>query len=356
MKNTDTRYAFEIPGRYARGWHVLAFSQELAPGDVRRFTYFEQDIVLFRGHGGGAVAVDAYCPHLGANLGGLGTEVVEDTIRCPFHGWRFNADGDCVAIPYSDSIPERARGALRSWPLVEKNGFIAIWHDPEGGAPEYELPDIPEWGPAGWGDWVFRRSTINSHGREIIENIVDEGHFYSVHGGRPEVFENSFDGHTVTQYSRVRQALDDPDIRMIIPPDLGIDLEAARANYRASETAAEPGDNWATYHGPAIMYFYTENPQAPFPYKSWWLNYYTPIDSETLDLASSVIVAPFGDNELPAEFLELYPETAHAAFWQDVMIWETKIYQSDPILCAGDGAINKLRKWYEQFYLPREPG
>ncbi len=167
------------------------------------------------------------------------------------------------------------------------------------------------------------------------------------------VFENYFDEHTVTQFSKVKQSLDDPDVRMIIPPGLGINLEQARADFRATADTSEPGDNWATWQGPAIMYFYTENPDAPFPYKSWWLNYYTPIDSETLDLTSSIIVAPYGDKELPQEFLDMYPEVAHAAFTQDAVIWESKMYRSDPILCAGDGPINKLRKWYEQFYLPK---
>jgi 3-ketosteroid 9alpha-monooxygenase subunit A len=136
---------------------------------------------------------------------------------------------------------------------------------------------------------------------------------------------------------------------MIIPRGLSFDLEVARAQMPPGVTS----EGWATYHGPAIMYFYTENPQAQFPYKSWWLNYHTPIDSEQLDLASSVIVAPYGDNTLPEEFLDMYPQMAHAAFWQDVVIWQTKIYRSDPILCDGDGSINKLRKWYEQFYLPK---
>jgi 3-ketosteroid 9alpha-monooxygenase subunit A len=101
------------------------------------------------------------------------------------------------------------------------------------------------------------------------------------------------------------------------------------------------------------MHFYTEHPQARFPYKSWWLNCYTPIDDEQVELASAVIVAPYGSNTLPGDFLDIYPQMAHAAFWQDVAIWQTKIYRSKPLLCAGDGAIARLRKWYEQFYLPK---
>lgn len=56
--------------------------------------------------------LDAYCPHLGANiaLGGctitqsplirLG-EVIGDCVKCPFHGWQFETSGKCTFIPYS---------------------------------------------------------------------------------------------------------------------------------------------------------------------------------------------------------------------------------------------------------------
>lgn len=46
---------------------------------------------------------DAYCPHLGANLG-VGGIVKGDCIECPFHQWSFRAsDGECTNIPYSTS-------------------------------------------------------------------------------------------------------------------------------------------------------------------------------------------------------------------------------------------------------------
>jgi 3-ketosteroid 9alpha-monooxygenase subunit A len=338
------RYAFDEPGRFGRGWYIMTFSQELAAGEIRSLSYFNRELVLFRGHNGVAALVDAYCPHLGAHLGGVGSEVVGDTIRCPFHGWQFDASGNCTHIPYSESIPARASGALESWTVRERNGFIAAWYDPAGDPPDWELPDIPEWGAAAWGDWQFRRSRVRCKGKEIVENIVDVGHFGSVHGGKVQLFENDFDGIRVTQHSIVTQ---DPDARMIIPPGLDIDL----ASFREGSAERPTSEGWATWHGPGVMYFYTENPEAQFPYRSWWVNYYVPVDDEQLDLASSVIVAPLGGNELPEEFRALYPEVAHAAFWQDVVIWETKVYREDPILCAGDGPVTKLRRWYEQFFV-----
>ena len=46
--------------------------------------------------------LDAYCPHLGANIG-IGGRVIGDCLECPFHGWQFRgSDGKVTKIPYAD--------------------------------------------------------------------------------------------------------------------------------------------------------------------------------------------------------------------------------------------------------------
>jgi 3-ketosteroid 9alpha-monooxygenase subunit A len=341
---TDASYAFLRPGHYARGWHILLFSQELNVGDVKPLRYFDHDFVIYRGESGRAAVLDAHCPHLGAHLASDGGRLVGDTLACPFHGWTFDCNGTCVAIPYASRIPVRAVNALRGWPVLEKNGFIAIWYDPDNGPTEDYLPDIPEWGADGWGDWQFQRSRIRAQPSDVIENIVDVAHFPHVHGGEVQSFENRFGERTVTQISRVKQTA---AAQMIIPPGLPFDREQLRA-----QAISDDADAWgdATYHGPSIMYYYTESRSERLSYKSWWVNYHTPVDDEALDLCSAVIVASLDERPLPEEFVELYPQSAHAAFGQDVAIWQDKIYRADPILCDGDGPINKLRRWYEQFY------
>ena len=64
--------------------------------------FFGQELVLFRGTSGKVIMLDAYCPHMGTHLGRnktsysvvKGQHVEGDSIRCPFHGWRFGPDGD----------------------------------------------------------------------------------------------------------------------------------------------------------------------------------------------------------------------------------------------------------------------
>ena len=67
---------------------------------------FGYELVVFRGVSGAVYVLDAFCPHLGANLG-IGGEVINDCgqecIKCPFHGWTFKGrDGMLHKVPDMD--------------------------------------------------------------------------------------------------------------------------------------------------------------------------------------------------------------------------------------------------------------
>ena len=60
------------------------------------------NLAAFRDENGEAHVLDAYCPHLGANIS-IGGRVIGDCLECPFHGWQFRgSDGKVTKIPYSD--------------------------------------------------------------------------------------------------------------------------------------------------------------------------------------------------------------------------------------------------------------
>jgi cholesterol 7-dehydrogenase len=100
------------PRQYAVGWYNLCDSDEIPRGQLKHFYILGREMVAFRGDDEHAQisVVEAYCVHLGANLG-VGGRVVPGTncIQCPFHLWEFNGkDGRCTKIPYMDGkIPEK---------------------------------------------------------------------------------------------------------------------------------------------------------------------------------------------------------------------------------------------------------
>lgn len=94
------------PFPFPRGWFAVASSHELGREPLT-VHFFGQDLVLYRGASGRAVMLDPYCPHMGTHLGSAphshtsqsDSRMEGDSIRCPFHAWRFGADGVCNQIP-----------------------------------------------------------------------------------------------------------------------------------------------------------------------------------------------------------------------------------------------------------------
>ena len=163
------------------GWFQVGWAEDMAPGGVRRMRYFGQDLVLFRGADGGYRTVEAFCGHLGADLGAGGT-VRGDDIVCPFHGWAWDGEGRNVDIPYS---ARPVKTCLRSYPTLTANGVVLVWHHPDGGAPTWEPPTLPEFEhpdylPAQphavklWAGVPFMPQVV-------AENTVDPMHFHYVH-------------------------------------------------------------------------------------------------------------------------------------------------------------------------------
>ena len=155
------RQCGDVPPVYPNGWfHVLA-SNELPVEEVKYISMLGEQLAVFRGSDGVVHIVNAYCPHLGANLA-IGGKVVADCIQCPFHGWKFRGeDGKCVEIPYSKSVPDFAR--TKAWPCLEMNDAIYLWYHAEGIEPTWIPDEIEE---IKNGKWTYRGYTqhmINAH-------------------------------------------------------------------------------------------------------------------------------------------------------------------------------------------------
>ncbi len=303
---------------YPRGHFVVAFSDELAQGELRRLHYFGRELVLFRDAEGRPRVLSAHCPHRGAHLG-VGGSVVGGEVRCPFHGFQFDGRGRCTKIPSGGRVPEEAR--LKVFETTERNGMITVRYDRGGVAPDYELPELPECLDPEYSPWMVRTLRVRTHPREIVENVVDFAHFEPVHETCAERFENEFRGHLAVQRS---EGVGAPTHRF------------AGTAYRIE----------AVYHGPGVQFSRFESRGI----RVVFVNANTMIDEGTVDLRFGVRVATGGDPRYHEGFLRHFIGDLQRGYEQDVAIWEHKVFREHPVLAEGDGPIGELRRWYRQFY------
>ena len=75
---------------FPNGWYVALRSNELPKGKVEAVDVAGENLVVFRSNSGKAYALEAYCKHLGANLGIGGSVLNDKCVQCPFHGWLYD--------------------------------------------------------------------------------------------------------------------------------------------------------------------------------------------------------------------------------------------------------------------------
>jgi 3-ketosteroid 9alpha-monooxygenase subunit A len=306
----------DIAQQYPAGWFVVAFADEIPRMGVKSLRYFGEKLVAFRGEDNAVHVLDAYCAHMGADLG-AGGKVVGTSIECPFHAWRYCGTGECVAIPYAKKIPPKAR--QRAWTSREVNGLVLVHHDPQGAPPSYEIPTIAEHGTDAWLPWTTNFYHIKTHPREIVENLADRAHFPRVHTTEIDEFEFDVAGHTATQRVAGRALL----------PGGGVD------QFRSS----------TTYHGPGYLLMRMDG-----ALQNYMLVAHTPVDHGSVDLRMGVRLKIVGDRQKNEGYVARYMDNLKAGFEDDIRIWENKLYREQPVLCDGDGPISQLRRWYRQFY------
>jgi phenylpropionate dioxygenase-like ring-hydroxylating dioxygenase large terminal subunit len=132
-------------GEPLRGlWYMPALASSLKPGQMRREMLLGEPVLLGRMRDGQAFAMRDICPHRGVPLS-AGKILSENTVECPYHGWRFRRDGVCSAIPSlvegQDLDPTKIR--VRHYPLREQDGLLWVYVAAKNETPKSEPPRIP---------------------------------------------------------------------------------------------------------------------------------------------------------------------------------------------------------------------
>jgi phenylpropionate dioxygenase-like ring-hydroxylating dioxygenase large terminal subunit len=117
-------------------WISLLSAKDLPAGDVRVVEHGDTDILIFRTKAGALHAIEAWCPHM-RNYIPSGVAPGQDLncllhgehIECPFHNWRFDSSGRCIAVPLGQRMPARVAAATRlmqTWEVRENDGNIEL--------------------------------------------------------------------------------------------------------------------------------------------------------------------------------------------------------------------------------------
>jgi phenylpropionate dioxygenase-like ring-hydroxylating dioxygenase large terminal subunit len=174
-------------------WYAIELSSAVT-AQPRAAKVLGKDLVLYRGKDGRVVALDRRCVHRGGDLaGGL---VIEGCLRCPYHGWRFDEQGACVAIPANPPgtpVPKAAR--VESYPTEERYGFVWVFLGELPPAERPPIPPLPELGQPGWRA-VYGEFHWRAHYARVMENGMDFAHGPFVHAqsfgdiNRPQIPEH----------------------------------------------------------------------------------------------------------------------------------------------------------------------
>lgn len=164
------------------GWYWALASKKLSRGEKVEISIFGEKLVLYRGHSGQVYCIEAFCPHMGAHLK-EGT-IEGDSIRCGFHGWKFNEAGACADIPCSSKgrSPEAIR-QRRTHLAAEKFGMIWLHSDPKASLKSSPLPSFLDLENEEVTVFVDQAEIRNCHPTLILGGGVDEEHFLFVHWG-----------------------------------------------------------------------------------------------------------------------------------------------------------------------------
>ena len=150
-------------------WYPVAWSHELRPGKIFAARFAGEPIVLVRPKEGPVFALEDRCAHRQVPLS-KGT-VDGCTVRCGYHGWRYDPSGSCIDVPYlgKGKLPN----GVRSYPCFERDGLIFVW---PGMAPAAD--PLEHIGAADNAAYKTRRfgKLVRCHYTFMHENLMDMNH------------------------------------------------------------------------------------------------------------------------------------------------------------------------------------
>ncbi|NUP07226.1 MAG: Rieske 2Fe-2S domain-containing protein [Polyangiaceae bacterium] len=330
---------------FPRGWYAIGLSEEFARGQVATRQLVGKELVVFRTRQGVVSVMDPICPHLGAHMGHGGT-VEGESLRCPFHGFRFGVDGTCVATGYATNPP---KVKARTWHVRENHGAVLVYFDPDGLAPTFEIPELD---PTGFSPLRHKSYRFRGHPQDTTENSVDFGHLSIVHGYEQVKMRSELE--TRGAYLTAKYSMHRP-VGLLGAGFGGVDAEFH-----------------VHVHGLGYSFVEVLVPKLGFETRNFV--YATPVGEMDLELRIAISIRHLHKTPNLVRPLKLAAQIgplrrlveaalmrqAFGAYSHDVeqdfVIWKHKQFVPRPALALGDGPVMRYRRWAEQFYRPADLG
>jgi phthalate 4,5-dioxygenase oxygenase subunit len=219
-------------GIMRRHWLPVCMSEEVAEPDGRpvRSRLLGEDLVVFRDSQERLGVLGEYCLHRRASLAFGRNE--ECGLRCLYHGWKFDVDGNVLDMPSeAPGAAQRLGKKTKAYPVREGGGFVWIWMGPEN--------DMDEFGPPAWAPKTgIRYAIVKMHAgcnwAQVLEGSIDSAHSSSLHSTNMPAAEGVY-GSTATDSGWLRPSNDKAPRLQFEATDYGFRYAAIRKPIRNAE-------------------------------------------------------------------------------------------------------------------------
>jgi len=228
---TETGSGTAMGELFRRYWHPILLSQELEVDSApKRIEIMGEHFLAFRDSSGRVGIVEPRCSHRGADLFFGRNE--ECGLRCAYHGWKFDVEGNCVDLPTSSfEVAERTKpkAAIRALKVKEYGdliwGYLGEGEPPP--LPKFEFAELPA------SQRFVSKKFQQCNWAQAVEGGLDTAHFSYLHAAMSEGKKTSLMGkmglNEPPAIARFRWLVEDgaPDFT-VLKHDAGLVLGASR--------------------------------------------------------------------------------------------------------------------------------
>ena len=164
---------------FRRFWLPVCLSEEIPAPDSApvRVEVMGESLIVFKASDGRIALVERYCPHRQADLF-LGRNE-DDGLRCVYHGWKFDVEGNCVDMP-TEPAADKLKGevCLKAYPCQEHAGIVWAYLGPKDLPVEFP---ILEFNTLPAENIYLRKSLLECNYMQALEGQFDSSHIGFLH-------------------------------------------------------------------------------------------------------------------------------------------------------------------------------